>query len=563
MRLVLCLLASGCLCSPVALAQDKAPKEERAFTRPGRIDQSRFDALLAAEHAQGLLAADQLWRKRQYKEAAEAYARFGAQQAQASDARLKQAVPYALLMEGLCLLAQGQRGEARARFAVVLKDCPQGQDALLAAYHSGASHWDEGNEKEAFGFFSALAQAPERCFDPDILFQTRRWLKNYYDRRRRGNAEAGKLWLQYMDLVVSDPRRSSEEYSDLCAYYREHCDWENYKRLLAARLPPLEAEAEVLKAIFDALDAEHKQCADAPERLKDFRARAAAVLAPLPARLDALKAPLPGLHAELSLRRLKACCMFGSPKEAGELLLAWVRERPQDKVGMYSLLGFLGQGGEIELPAYEAACEEYLKANPQDAAFRDQCAKLLRDKFKAPEKGLAVLTRWQAGDLSLARFWDGLDDEKAAGHYVKAAKAEGLTTEQHREAAWGAAECLKRLKRYDEALAGYLASAKGAEAQRGAAECHLALGRWKEAATSFLDAAKLFRPRNVRSECQFRAAELLLEHSDPLGKTTVLDVVARGDARWSAAARELCKKHNIAIPEKEVRKKEASPDDIP
>jgi hypothetical protein len=546
-----------------AACAGQAAKDDPNLTRPGRIDEPRFQGLLAAEAVAELQRGDQVWRKRDYKAAAEAYAKFAAQQGSSQDARIRAAVPYALMMEGFSLHAQRRREDARARWNAVLKDYPQSQDAVYAAYQAGLSYWEDGDEAKAQACFAILAGAPERCGDAEMLFRTYRWLKDYYGRLRRTSKPAEEQWLKFLNLVVLDSRASSEEYTDLRNYYRDARDWEDFKRVLGLRMSPAEAEAETLKGAYDGLEAEHKQCATAPEKLEQFRARVGAALTGLSARVDAVKTALPAAYPDLAGRRLKAYCLFGFGREAGEALLAWRREQPDDRVLLYALHGYLAQGGTVDAAAYDAACGEYLKAHPQDSDLRDLIAKTYRDHFKAVAKGVAVLTAYRAEDFATGEFWQGLDDAKAAPFFLKAHADARETPERQQQAAWGAAECLRRLGRHADALPMYKASAKGAEALHGAGECHAQLGQWKEAATCFLDAVKQTRNRQLRWTCQFRAAELLLEHQDPLGGPPALELVNRGDAKWSAKGKELCEKYQVAIPKKTERKKTASPDDIP
>jgi hypothetical protein len=125
--------AAAWLCVALLPAQEKGGKAEKLSqdaSRPGHLDQARFDGLVAAEKTREFGAAEQFWRQRQYQKGAAAYAELSAQFAAAQEPRLQAVVPYLLLMEGLCLLEAGQAEPACDPLAKVIAQHPQSPSKL-------------------------------------------------------------------------------------------------------------------------------------------------------------------------------------------------------------------------------------------------------------------------------------------------------------------------------------------------------------------------------------------------------------------------------------------------
>ena len=102
------VLAAMALCfSATAAERDKAD-----FTRPGQMKAERYVRMGSAQPIDDLRKADELYRRRQYDAARRGYVNFARDYADSREQAIRDAVPYATLMEGMCLLQTGKLAAA-------------------------------------------------------------------------------------------------------------------------------------------------------------------------------------------------------------------------------------------------------------------------------------------------------------------------------------------------------------------------------------------------------------------------------------------------------------------
>lgn len=492
-----------------------------AIAEVGKLDDVRFRQILKEMDASILVDAERLYEEEKYEESLKMYQKFEKEILPSKS--LANVIPYAIFMQGVCLLRLGYYKEAREKFYNVISLSKDDMDSTMADYYIGTTYKFSGDIVKAIEHYESFIRHDRSRKHNELYMKALDWLASQYRQLMADNPDYEKKYYDicYLKGILLP---GSPVWHEAYDHFKKLRDWDKCFELNKVRTDVNKANTITT---FEKLSA----------FAEDYQADKEGVVANLLNFTTFIEDYLfksnivfDEVNRNVCLSTVETLLKCEMPQKAGEIMIKWFEKSKGDLTAYMAYCGMVNHISPVFDPEiFNAVTEAILKDCSMKKEIFDKYIEVYVNKMPKRNVALFLLDKYGGDKIHYGMLYRGWDDREAIRFLKDVALDERYDEDSRREAALWIAEALFNESKFKECLP-YLNVAialtrRNSNSREKLCKLRTMLVQIYENMGEIEKAVNVAREnlesrsgtRNVREKviCQFIIASYLLKSSDP------------------------------------------------